>query len=146
MDENSTSGGGIRTGSPFAIDPPSIAPPSAAQPSGSPLSDGPLSDGSLPDGEEPIVARYATGSSANEILDDAGPLCYTALGALAASLIVILFAAVGTWWFPAGGALIAALGCLLAIFGLFSTYRISSAVLIVVHLGLFVVSYSRSLS
>ena len=146
MDENSTSGGGgIRTGSPFATDPPPTSPPSAAPPPEARPSGSPLSDSPLPDGDQPIVARYATGSSANEILDDPGPLRYTALGALTASLIVILFAAVGTWWFPAGGALIAALGCLLAIFGLFSTYRIRSAMLIVIHLALFVVSYSRSL-
>ena len=90
------------------------------------------------------MASYASGL-VDEISEEAGPLRYTALGALAASLIVILFAGAATWWFPVGGALIAALGCLLAIFGLFSNHRGISALLIVVHLGLFIVSYGRSL-
>lgn len=77
---------------------------------------------------------------------DVGPIRYTAMGAVAASLMVVGFATVATWWFPSGGALIAALGCLLSIFGLYSSYRVTSASLLAVHLCLFVVSYGRSLS
>ena len=80
-----------------------------------------------------------------EVLLDVGPIRYTAMGAVAASIMVLAFAAAAAWWFPAGGALIAALGCVLSIFGLYSTYRFTSAGLLAVHLCLFVVSYGRSL-
>ena len=76
---------------------------------------------------------------------DVGPIRYTAMGAVAASLMVVGFAAAAAWWFPTGGALIAALGCVLSIFGLYSTYRFTSVGLLAIHLGLFVVSYGRSL-
>ncbi len=76
---------------------------------------------------------------------DVGPIRYTAMGAVAASFMVLGFATAAAWWFPAGGALIAALGCVLSIFGLYSTYRFTSAALLAVHLCLFVVSYGQSL-
>jgi hypothetical protein len=77
---------------------------------------------------------------------DRGPMRYTAIGAVAASILVLAFAAAATLWFPAGGTLIAALGCVLSIFGLYSTYRITSAGLLAIHLSLFVVCYGLSLS
>ena len=76
---------------------------------------------------------------------DVGPIRYTAMGAVAASVMVLGFAGVAAWWFPAGGALIAALGCVLSIFGLYSTYRLPSSALLAIHLYLFVLSYVRSL-
>lgn len=81
-----------------------------------------------------------------EPFHDVGPLRYTALGAVAASLMVLGFVAAAAWWFPAGGALIAALGCVLSIFGLYSTYRRPALGLLAVHLCLFVLCYVRSLS
>lgn len=76
---------------------------------------------------------------------DVGPIRYTAMGAVAASVMVLGFAAVATWWFPSGGALIAALGCVLSIFGMYSAFRITSVSLLAIHLALFVVSYGRSI-
>ena len=81
-----------------------------------------------------------------EVLLDVGPIRYTAMGAVAASIMVLTLAAAAAWWFPAGGALIAALGCVLSIFGMYSTYRVTSAGLLAVHLFLFVLCYGRSLS
>jgi hypothetical protein len=81
-----------------------------------------------------------------ERLYDVGPVRYTAMGAVAASVMVLGFAGAGAWWFPAGGALIAALGCVLSIFGLYSTHRLASAGLLAIHLCLFVLSYGRSLA
>jgi hypothetical protein len=92
---------------------------------------------------DPIAAEPARPI---EVLLDVGPIRYTAMGAVAASIMVLGFAAAATWWFPAGGALIAALGCVLSIFGLYSTYRITSAGLLAIHLFLFVLCYGRSLS
>ena len=76
---------------------------------------------------------------------DVGPIRYTAMGAVAASIMVVGFALAAALWFPAGGALIAALGCVLSIFGLYSAFRITSSGLLAVHLSLFVLSYIRSL-
>ena len=81
-----------------------------------------------------------------EVFLDVGPIRYTAMGAVAASIMVLAFAAAATWWFPAGGTLIASLGCVLSIFGLYSTYRMTSAGLLAIHLCLFVLCYGRSLS
>lgn len=117
------------------------------------------------DEEEPITAKLAntidespvrvgspfatdpfeTQATPIEQIYDVGPLRYTAMGAVAAAGVVLFFAFVGFWWFPAGGAMIAALGCMLSIFGLYSTFRYTSAGLLTVHLALFVMSYGRSL-
>lgn len=105
----------VRVGSPFAIDPPELA----------------LADGPWP------ADRGG--------FDDAGPLRYTAMGAAAASAMVVAFAAASLAWFPAGGVLIALLGCSLAIGGLFSRHRLASMGLLVIHLGLFIANYSKTL-
>jgi preprotein translocase subunit SecF len=117
------------------------------------------------DEEEPITAKLAdtidespvrvgspfatdpfeTHATPIEQIYDVGPLRYTAMGAVAAAAVVLFFAFVGFWWFPAGGAMIAALGCMLSIFGLYSTFRYTAAGLLTVHLALFVMSYGRSL-
>jgi hypothetical protein len=41
--------------------------------------------------------------------------------------------------------MIAALGCALSIFGMYSSYRLTAACLLAMHLCLFVVSYTRTL-
>lgn len=76
---------------------------------------------------------------------DVGPIRYTAMGAVAAAIMVLGFASVAAWWFPSGGALIAALGCVLSVFGLYSAFRKTAISLLAIHLALFVLSYSRSI-
>lgn len=76
---------------------------------------------------------------------DVGPIRYTAMGAVAASTMVLAFAGISAWWFPSGGALVAALGCVLSIFGMYSVFRKTSVSLLALHLFLFVVSYGRSI-
>ncbi|GAA5506139.1 hypothetical protein [Novipirellula caenicola] len=78
-----------------------------------------------------------------DVYFQATPLRYTSIGAVAAAGLVVMFALGGTVWFPAGGTLVAGLGCLLSIFGLYSHLRIAAASLLAVHLLLFVASYSR---
>ena len=68
------------------------------------------------------------------------------MGAVAASAMVLVFAVVAAWWFPGGGTMIAALGCALSIFGMYSNYRFLASGFLLLHLALFVVSYGRSLS
>ncbi len=80
-----------------------------------------------------------------EAVYDVGPIRYTAMGAVAASAMVLAFGAVAAWWFPSGGVMIAALGCGLSLFGMASVYRYTSIVLLVLQLGLFLLSYSRAL-
>ena len=81
-----------------------------------------------------------------ELFLDVGPLRYTAMGAVAASGMVVLFASASAYWFPGGGTLVAGLGGLLAIFGLFSHYRFHALGCLIVHLLLFMTSYTRALS
>ncbi|MEE2934794.1 MAG: hypothetical protein VYA84_02240 [Planctomycetota bacterium] len=76
---------------------------------------------------------------------DVGPIRYTAMGAVAAAIMVLGFASVAAWWFPSGGALVAALGCVLSVFGLYSAFRKTAISLLAIHLALFVFSYSRSI-
>lgn len=74
-----------------------------------------------------------------------GAMKYTAKGSVAASLMVVFFAAAAVYWFPTGGVLVAALGSGLAVGGLFSDYRLPSACLLLVHLGLFFACYGASM-
>lgn len=76
---------------------------------------------------------------------DVGPVRYTAMGAINASIMVIGFGVAAASWFPAGGVLIAALGCGLSLFGMASVYRKSAIVLLLVHLGIFLLSYLRTI-
>ncbi len=80
-----------------------------------------------------------------EIFYDVGPLKYTAMGAVFASAMVVGFAAAAAYFFPIGGTMIAALGCVLSIFGMYSSYRLTAAGLLAIHLCLFVLSYGRTL-
>ena len=81
-----------------------------------------------------------------ETLYDVGPLKYTAMGAVSASVMVVGFAAAAAYFFPVGGTMIAALGCVLSILGMYSSYRVTAAGLLAIHLCLFVLSYGRTLS
>ena len=74
-----------------------------------------------------------------------GALRYTAMGAVTAAVVVAAFGAASAWWFPAGGTMIAALGCVLSIFGLYSNLKLTSVGMLSVHLAIFVVSYGRSI-
>ncbi len=80
-----------------------------------------------------------------EPLMDVGPIRYTAMGATAASAMVVGFALAAAGWFPVGGAAISALGCVLAIFGMFSPYRITATTLLAIHLALFVTNYVQAI-
>ncbi len=117
----------IRSGSPFATaDSPETAEGSPFAAAGSPTAAVAI--------EPPI-----------EALMDVGPLRYTAMGAVAASAMVLLFAATASWWFPTGGTMIAALGSVLSILGLYSPYRFTASVLLGLHLCLFLFSYTQLL-
>jgi hypothetical protein len=106
----------IRVGSPFAVDPRPIA--------------------------GTVIQRQR---ARPEAFYDVGPLRYTAMGAVAAATLVLGFAAVAAWWFPGGGTIIAALGCALSIFGLYSEKRLAASGCLLLHLVLFMVSYSRAI-
>lgn len=93
---------------------------------------------------DPVLAN--TANRPIEVLYDVGPIRYTAMGAVAASIMVVGFGTAAAFWFPSGGALIAALGCVLSIFGLYSHYRYVALGLLTLHLCLFVYSYGQSLS
>ena len=111
---------GVRVGSPFRKDPADLGPESPAVTT-----------------PQPIEAAYA----------DYGPFLYTAMGASVAAVIVLIFDAAGSLWFPAGGAVVAVLGTVLSIIGLFSLKRFRWAALAAfpAHIALFFFSYARSL-
>ena len=108
----------VRTGSPFAVDP-----------------------------EEWPEATLVVTPAKKEVLYDVGPLRYTAIGSVSAAIMVLGFAAAAAWWFPGGGSLIAALGCALSIFGLYSPnrYKLVAGGCLGLHLLLFLVSYGRAI-
>ncbi len=101
---------------------------------GSPFRQDPV----FPAGERRMGPSYA----------DLGPFRYTAMGAASAAVLVLVFAGAGSWWFPVGGLLVAILGAVLSIVGLFarSRFRLVSALSLVLHVGFFMVSYVRSLT
>lgn len=107
----------IRVGSPFAVDPNPIA------------------------GTSIRLRRVKP-----EAFYDVGPLRYTAMGAVSAAVLVLGFAAAAAWWFPGGGTIIAALGCALSIFGLYSNRKLVASGCLVLHLMLFMISYSRAIT
>jgi hypothetical protein len=119
----------IATGSPFAETSSKIR-------SGSPFANEPedLWDDFLPSDQEFTPESFY----------DVGPLKYTAIGAVAAAVMVLAFAAASSWWFPGGGTLIAALGCTLSVFGLYSPHKRWAGVCLMLHLMLFLFSYSRA--
>jgi hypothetical protein len=119
---------------------------------GSPFAPGSITDAANSDAANSDAANSSAANSSaaahdaavqatvTEVLTD-GVMKYTAKGSATASLMVVFFASTAAWWFPAGGVLIAALGCGLAVGGLFSDYRLLAAGLLVVHLGLFFACY-----
>ena len=111
----------VRVGSPFRVDPSDLATPS-----------------------DPAKKLTLSGEAA---YGEYGPFLYTAMGASSAAVVVLVFAALGTWWFPAGGALVAVLGTILSIIGLFSRRRFRYAAIgtLPLHMALFFLSYARSL-
>ncbi len=120
----------VLVGSPFAEGTMSDNPLAGPVSSQEQLGHGKPSHGQQPDASEPL--------SVQEIR-------YTAIGSVVASGMVLLFAGVAAWWFPPGGTLIAALGCGLSLFGLTSGHRVMATVLLAMHVGLFITSYSRTL-
>lgn len=93
---------------------------------------------------DPKPAEFVPQAAINEAVIGS-PARYTALGAVAASALVLLFAASGALWYPSGGVLVAALGCTLAVGGLFSARKKTSLGLLTMHLGLFLAAASRSI-
>ncbi|TWU66764.1 hypothetical protein [Crateriforma conspicua] len=75
---------------------------------------------------------------------DVGVLPATALGAVAASIAVIPFAAACYWLFPGGGMLVAPLGALLAAMGTVSPRTKTSIVMLLLHLGLFAACFQQT--
>lgn len=75
-----------------------------------------------------------------------GPLRYTAMGAVTAAAMTVFFAAAACYWFPAGGTMVAALGCVLSMFGFYSNHRLAAAACLSAHLSLFMFCYGRSLA
>ena len=64
-------------------------------------------------------------------LQDLGPFQYTAMGGVVAAIMLLGFVIPALVWFPAGGCIIAALGCGVATLGLHSKLkRITTGVLI----------------
>ena len=100
-----------------------------------------------PGSEQPLNHAAASSSplSAQQV-HDVGVMKYTAMGAVAASILVAGFAAIAMFWFPVGGILIAALGCFLSLFGLMSHFQRTAALMLVVHLCFFVFGYKHGLS
>ena len=93
-------------------------------------------------------ARAVGQASGEAAYADYGPFLYTAIGASTAAIVVIAFAALGCFWFPPGGVIVAILGSALSLVGLFSTkrFRIAAMAALPIHVGLFFLSYTRSLS
>lgn len=112
-----TDGDSIRIGSPFKVDPP----------------------------QSIEVAGQSIIDASLEIDSDATPMRYVAMGSVAASVMVLAFAMAAVEWFPVGGAMIAGLGCLLSVFGLYSPHRLKSAALLVVHAAIFLFCYSQTM-
>lgn len=109
----------IREGSPFRVDPTDM----------------------VPVGQLPVLP------SGEPAYGDFGPFQYTAMGAAASAVVVLLFAAMGAGLFPVGGILVTVLGGMLGLVGMFSTkrFRLAAILALIAHAGLFVLSYARSL-
>lgn len=130
-----------------AANPLAAASPVDASSQDTPAEDRPVRVGS-PFAVDPVIAEVQTDFVAAPIepLADLGPMRYTALGAVGASMMVVAFGVASVWWFPVGGTVIAGLGCGLSIFGFFSNQRIWAAGLLIVHVTLFLANYSQSIA
>ena len=91
-----------------------------------------------------LVGDFSSGEGAYL---DLGPYRYTAMGAATSALLITAFAGLGAWWFPAGGVVVAMLGALLSIVGMYSPNRLRlvSIAALVFHAGLFLLSYQRAI-
>ncbi|OYP28228.1 hypothetical protein [Rhodopirellula sp. MGV] len=107
----------IRVGSPFRVDPPP---------------------------QRQVVVQQASGEA---VYADYGPFLYTSMGAASAAIVVLAFAILGYFWFPAGGALVTMLGTLLSLVGVFSEkrFRLAAITALPLHAGLFFLCYMRAL-
>ncbi|MAI35292.1 MAG: hypothetical protein CBE00_12205 [Planctomycetaceae bacterium TMED240] len=74
-------------------------------------------------------------------LHDLGPLQYTAMGGVVAAAMLLGFAIMALSWFPIGGCIIAALGCVTAILGLHSKFKRITTGLLVTHGCLFIACF-----
>ncbi|MCC9602210.1 hypothetical protein LOC67_16765 [Stieleria sp. JC731] len=108
----------IRVGSPFRIDPPR---------------------------RRQVAIQKASGEAAYA---DYGPFLYTSMGAASSAVVILAFAALGYFWFPIGGVLVTMLGIGLSLLGLFSNkrFRIAAISALPLHLGLFLLCYTRALT
>ncbi len=116
----------VRLGSPFASDPPTAA--SAER---------------VSNATELESSGTKAESSGGEYRWQLGPLRYTALGAVFAAALASGFALAAAWYLPSGAIAVATLGCGLALFGLHSPRPITAALLVLVHLALFLLSLVR---
>ncbi|MEL6104383.1 MAG: hypothetical protein AAFU85_00040 [Planctomycetota bacterium] len=115
-------------------------------PAPAPSNDQPIREGS-PFRTEPaaiLAEQFASGEGA---YIDLGPYRYTAMGAAVSAVLITMFAGLGAWWFPAGGVLVAMLGALLSIVGMYSPNRLRLVAIgaLVLHSGLFLFSYQRAI-
>jgi hypothetical protein len=76
-------------------------------------------------------------------LQDVGSFHYAAMGGVVAGIMLLGFAIGGLVWFPAGGCVIAALGCAVATLGLHSGYKRSATGILVLHVSLFVACFGN---
>lgn len=72
---------------------------------------------------------------------DIGPAKTTALGAVGASAIILLFSLAATWNFPAGAVVVTSLGAVLALFGMSSPRFKTAIACLVSHLAMFAFSF-----
>jgi len=74
-------------------------------------------------------------------LQDLGPFQYTAMGGVVSAIMLLGFAIVAYVWFPAGGCIIAALGCGTAILGLHSKFKRLTTGVLLSHTCLFLACF-----
>ena len=67
-----------------------------------------------------------------------GPFHYAARGGVVAAIMLLGFATGGFVWFPAGGCVMAALGCAVATLGLHSDYKRTAAGVLMLHFCIFI--------
>ena len=96
---------------------------------------------------QPAIRPVPVVGSGETSYADLGPFRYTAMGAALAAALVVAFASLGAWWFPVGGVLVAMLGAVLSVVGMFSTTKLRFVAIgsLAAHAGLFFVSYLRSI-
>ena len=114
----------IRVGSPFAESPETLGVDQS------------------PSAESSEAKTSDLDTLAEDVYFVASPFRYTAMGAVAASAMVVVFGLSALIWFPVGATMIAGLGCLLSILGLYSHRRMLAGILLVTHLSIFAITYA----